>query len=856
MQRNSKENRRPQPATATRNHKKATAGQHSKQWQNTLPLIAGGILVALGIFLFFSYVSYFFTGAKNQGLVLSQSLSETVGTTQEVAGHTGSSGAFLMHMLVNNFLGIPLLFLIYYITIAGAGLLRLVKISYIKQFIFCVVAAFWSALFLAMVCKPFEGSLFFYPGGMVGMLMYTNLVRIVGMLGVILILALALCIILLVSFQGLTNKYLNWTAQRQLKAEQQKQEKSISPSPENTTTVPEVSPTPTPPTTEDETHNTPNRSWKNMWGKATQKKEEEEEADTPTNTNTQTDLPPAPLDAPPYEAEEEYPQPEELSIPPAPEPFTPMDKDDQEVHMEIIDTTETNDQLTSEEISQQLVQQYGPYDPRRDLGHYTMPPLDLLEERATVQTIDADEIQRNKEQIIATLRSFKLEISSITATVGPTITLYEVVPQTGVKISQIRNLEDDIALSLAALGIRIIAPIPGKGTVGIEVPNKKPQMVSMRSVISSRKFQESKMELPIALGRTITNEVFTFDLAKVPHLLVAGATGQGKSVGLNAIISSLLYKKHPSELKFVMVDPKMVEFSIYASIERHYLAKIPTEKECIITDTNKVIATLNSLCQEMDDRYELLMKAKVRNVMEYNEKFKQRLLNPEHGHRYMPYIVVIIDEYGDLIMTAGKDIELPLARLAQKARAVGMHAIIATQRPTASIITGTIKANFPGRMSFRVFSMVDSRTILDAPGANRLVGKGDLLFSQGNEFIRIQCAFVDTPEVTRLVDYIATQQAYPQAYELPEVALGDANGATTITAEERDPLFEQAARMFVMEKQASTSLLQRKYSIGYNRAGRLMDQLEAAGVVGRQDGSKPREVLLTDTQLEQFLTSL
>ena len=491
-----------------------------------------------------------------------------------------------------------------------------------------------------------------------------------------------------------------------------------------------------------------------------------------------------------------------------------------------------------------------PYDPRKDLSHYKFPQLTLLKhyDEDNRPTIDMSEQNANKDRIITVLRNFGVEISSIKATIGPTITLYEVTPAPGVRINKIRNLEDDIALSLSALGIRIIAPIPGKGTIGIEVPNKNPHIVSMESIINTKKFQESTYELPIALGKTITNEVFMVDLAKMPHLLVAGATGQGKSVGLNAIITSLLYKKHPSELKFVMVDPKKVEFSIYAPIENHFLAKIPDDNsDPIITDVTKVVQTLKSLCQLMDSRYDLLKKAKVRNIKEYNAKFKARQLNPENGHDFMPYIVVIIDEFGDLIMTAGKEVELPIARIAQLARAVGMHMVIATQRPTTNIITGTIKANFPARMAFKVMSQIDSRTILDQSGANQLVGKGDMLFLAGNTPVRVQCAFVDTPEVEKINDFISNQQGYLSAFELPEPEMEEGNGAGgDIDSSSLDPLFEEAARLIVIHQQGSTSLIQRKFAIGYNRAGRLMDQLEHFGVVGPARGSKPREVLITD----------
>ena len=509
----------------------------------------------------------------------------------------------------------------------------------------------------------------------------------------------------------------------------------------------------------------------------------------------------------------------------------------------------------------EVVAELGEYDPRLDLSSYRFPSLDLLKKYdRNDRPIDMEEQSDNQKRIKQTLENFGISISSIKATVGPTITLYEVVPAQGVRISKIRNLEDDIALNLSALGIRIIAPMPGKGTIGIEVPNKDPQIVSMHSVIGSRKFIESKYDLPVALGRTITNEIFMFDLCKAPHLLMAGATGQGKSVGLNAIITSLLYKKHPAELKLVLVDPKMVEFSIYAEIERHYLAKLPDEGKAIITDFTKVVHTLHSLCKEMDNRYELLTRAHVRNIKDYNEKFIERRLNPEKGHKYMPYIVVIIDEFGDLIMTAGRDIEMPIARIAQKARAVGIHMVIATQRPSTNIITGTIKANFPVRVAFRVSSMIDSRTILDAPGANQLIGRGDLLFSQGSDMTRVQCAFVDTPEVEAISEFIGAQPGYPTALILPEYdpeSEADEKSSPTADLSDRDPLFDEVARLVVSQQQGSTSLIQRKFSIGYNRAGRLMDQLQSAGIVGPYEGSKARQVLIQDIySLEQKLNTI
>lgn len=535
------------------------------------------------------------------------------------------------------------------------------------------------------------------------------------------------------------------------------------------------------------------------------------------------------------------------------EDATASDDNEQDDNLEIEVSAEETE-LTEDEIDER-VQEFGAYDPKLDLARFELPNIDLLEAHGSGQVkVDKQELEENKNRIVETLLNYKIDISKIKATVGPTITLYEIVPAPGVRISKIKNLEDDIALSLAALGIRIIAPIPGKGTIGIEVPNSDPSIVSMRSLIASDKFQHSDMQLPIAIGKTISNETFMFDLAKMPHLLMAGATGQGKSVGLNAMLVSLLYKKHPSQLKFVLVDPKKVELTLFNKIERHYLAKLPDEEEAIITDTQKVVTTLNSLCVEMDQRYELLKTAQCRNLKEYNKKFVSRKLNPENGHRYLPYIVLVVDEFADLIMTAGKEVETPIARLAQLARAIGIHLIIATQRPSVNIITGVIKANFPARIAFRVTSKIDSRTILDAGGADQLIGRGDMLFSTGSDLTRIQCGFVDTPEVEQITEFIGNQQGYPDAMLLPEYVDENASDISGLDAEDRDELFEEAARVIVMHQQGSTSLLQRKLKLGYNRAGRLIDQLEAAGIIGPFKGSKAREVLIADEiSLEQLL---
>ncbi len=526
-----------------------------------------------------------------------------------------------------------------------------------------------------------------------------------------------------------------------------------------------------------------------------------------------------------------------------------------EDEIEIVVEKPIHEEHTVENLSNNLVEDFGEFDPKLELSNYKFPKLSLLRDYNNENiNINKDELESNKNKIVETLNNYKIGIASIKATIGPTVTLYEIVPNAGVRISKIKNLEDDIALSLAALGIRIIAPIPGKGTIGIEVPNKNPSIVSMKSVLSSKRFQNSDMDLPIALGKTISNETFVVDLAKMPHLLMAGATGQGKSVGLNAVLTSLLYKKHPAEIKFVLIDPKKVELTLFNKIERHYLAKLPDTDDAIITDTTMVINTLNSLCIEMDNRYDLLKNAYVRNIKEYNVKFKARKLNPENGHKYLPYIVLVIDEFADLIMTAGKEIETPIARLAQLARAIGIHLIVATQRPSVNVITGIIKANFPVRVAFRVTSKIDSRTILDSQGADQLIGKGDMLISTGNELTRLQCAFIDTPEVDNLTDFIGSQRAYVGAHLLPEYVGEESGTSVEVDIADRDKLFEEAAHLIVNAQQGSASLLQRKLKLGYNRAGRIIDQLEAANIVGPFEGSKARQVLVLDVlALKQLL---
>ena len=539
------------------------------------------------------------------------------------------------------------------------------------------------------------------------------------------------------------------------------------------------------------------------------------------------------------------------------EPIIKEKKDEKNIKPKDIDLNINDNKKEKKDVNIKL-ESLGEYDPKLDLNSYKTPTLDLLNDYGTGEiTIDKKELEENKQRIVNTLSNYKIGIDSITATIGPTITLYEIVPEAGIRISKIKNLEDDIALSLSAEGIRIIAPIPGKGTIGIEVPNHKPTTVSMLTVLNSEKFQNSDMDLPISFGKTISNETFIVDLAKMPHLLMAGATGQGKSVGLNAILTSLLYKKHPSEIKFVLVDPKKVELTLFNKIERHFLAKLPDTEEAIITNTKKVVNTINSLCIEMDKRYELLKEATCRNLKEYNKKFISRKLNPEKGHRYLPYIILVIDEFADLIMTAGKEIETPIARLAQLARAIGIHLIIATQRPSVNVITGIIKANFPARVAFRVTSRIDSRTILDTGGADQLIGKGDMLISTGNEITRVQCAFIDTPEVEKICEFIGSQRAYPDAYLLPEYIGESDENNNNINLQERDSLFDDAARLVVNQQSGSTSSIQRRMKIGYNRAGRIMDELESAGIVGPFEGSKARQVLIkNEVELEELLRNL
>jgi S-DNA-T family DNA segregation ATPase FtsK/SpoIIIE len=772
--------------------------------------ILGAALFIIAGFMVWAFVSFLTTGAADQSIIETPRDGEILNQNNEFQNACGSVGAYTSWFFIKRCFGLAAFLIPVYIFLISLRLVRAYEVKLLKWFMCLAIIMIWCSVTFAKFLAPLFDSASYNPGGDHGLAISQQIEGFVGMPGLTALLALiAISFLAYLSMETITFIRKLFNPLRYLKK------------------IPM------------EVH----------IGKGDTVEEEPEQEEDPQMV----------FDNPIREEIDFQLDPKNgKSTKEAIVTEKPNDDDN-----DVIMTVETGQKEEKAE-GKEVVGDYGdistPYDPKLDLENYRYPTLDLLQkyESDGKPYIDMEEQTRNKNRIVEVLRSFGVEISSIKATVGPTITLYEITPAAGVRISKIKNLEDDIALSLAALGIRIIAPIPGKGTVGIEVPNAKPATVSMESILNSKKFQESTMELPCAVGKTITNEVFMFDLAKAPHLLVAGATGQGKSVGLNAIITSLLYKKHPAELKIVLVDPKKVEFSVYASIENHFLAKIPDDDaEPIITDVTKVIHTLNSLCKEMDTRYDLLKMAQARNIKEYNKKFIERQLNPQNGHKYMPYIVVVIDEFGDLIMTAGKEVELPIARIAQLARAVGIHMIIATQRPTTNIITGTIKANFPSRIAFRVGAMIDSRTILDRPGAQQLVGRGDMLYLNGGEPVRVQCAFVDTPEVERINKFISDQQGYLGAFELPEPDLGDDEGGSEgrdVDMQHLDPMFEDAARLIVREQSGSTSLIQRKFAIGYNRAGRLMDQLEKAGIVGQAHGSKPREVLIMDeNSLENLL---
>ncbi len=778
--------------------------------------ITGTILLLLSIYLFIAFISYLFTWKQDQNLIIDKGFFEFIfgDTSAEVSNWLGKFGAWISHLFIYSWFGVASFAFSMLCFITGMRLLVNIRLLPLRQtYIVTFIGILWTSIFFGLFSSDIH-----YLGGVFGHSMHIWLSSVLGEFGAVLLVLVTLFIAIVAlfnpDFKALFEKYFGKNS------DEESQE--VKNSMEDIRIVNTI---------EDEEVEEEKEPVEVQFEDET---EDAEKVETKEETDGSS-----------LELETEVQEPEVAEE---------TNEEDDEFSVEV---AEEEKELSDDDVNKK-VEDFGEYDPKLDLAKYTLPPIDLLQKFDTSKTgVSKEELESNKDKIVETLSNYKIEISKIKATIGPTVTLYEIVPAPGVRISKIKNLEDDIALSLAALGIRIIAPIPGKGTIGIEVPNSKPEIVSMRSLIASEKFQNSDFELPVVLGKTITNETFTFDLVKMPHLLVAGATGQGKSVGLNAILVSMLYKKHPSQVKFVLIDPKKVELTLFNKIERHFLAKLPDEEEPIITDTSKVVNTLNSLCIEMDDRYELLKQAQTRNIKEYNNKFVQRKLNPEKGHRYMPYIVVLIDEFADLIMTAGKEVEHPIARLAQLARAIGIHLIVATQRPSVNVITGMIKANFPARIAFRVLSKVDSRTILDSSGADQLIGKGDMLISTGNDVIRLQCGFVDTPEVEEICDFIGNQRAYPEALALPEyVGESSEGGAGGDDLDELDANFAEAARIIVTHQQGSASLLQRKLKLGYNRAGRIVDQLEAHNIIGPFKGSKAREVLIPDlVALDEYLDS-
>ena len=795
----------------------------------TTHFVIGLICVIFAVYLLLAFTSFFFTGAADQSILNHEQPGELMQTTNQVKNYAGARGAQLSEHLINGCFGIASYLIVLFLAVLGMKLMRAYQFRIWKWFMSCTVIMIWFSIALGYVFDGTFADSFVYPGGLHGYNVSRWIASQIGPTGLGLLL-LVTAILFFVYLTRETMRIVRKTLHPEFKFKKKEKETPVAKEP---TKQPIEKEEPEPEPILEPTYTEPKPVEVNFDLPKEEKPEEEENPEK------------FPFEQPQVSNEEtvEPAQPKVEIVEAIEEEETPFTIGDNH--------TEEDEAYKGPTLE--------PYNPRLDLENYKFPHLNLLDHYDEIDNnIDMEEQNANKDRIIEVLRSFDIEISSIKASVGPTVTLYEITPAQGIRIAKIRNLEDDIALSIAALGIRIIAPIPGKGTIGIEVPNAKPRIVPMQAILNSKKFQETTMELPIALGKTITNEVYMVDLAKAPHMLIAGATGQGKSVGLNAIVTSLLYKKHPAELKFVIVDPKKVEFSVYAPIEKHFLAKLPDGDDAIITDVTKVVQTLNSLCVEMDTRYDLLKKAGCRNVKEYNAKFIERKLNPEKGHHFMPYIVIIIDEFGDLIMTAGKEVELPICRIAQLARAVGIHAIIATQRPTTNIITGTIKANFPARVAFRVAAMMDSRTILDRSGAQQLIGKGDMLYLQGNDPVRVQCAFVDTPEVERIANYISKQQGYPCAFELPEVQSEEGeSSAADVDMTRLDPMFREAAELVVAHQQGSTSLIQRKFSIGYNRAGRIMDQLERAGIVGPTQGSKARDVLCVDlTDLQMRLDAL
>lgn len=781
---------------------KVNKKRFSLKLTNQQKLIFGSLLIILGVLLFISFLSFVFTGKEDQSV-----LENFPDRSDAYKNWASQLGAWVSELFISKGFGIPSFIFAGLVFLTGVYVtLDLNKAKLLRTWIWGLLMMIWLSIFFGFFTHKYD-----ILGGTIGYEMNHMLQDYIGKIGTALLLLFGLIVFLAVRFKVTGDGILN--AFKRAKTE-------IKSDLESSDTVEMVS------------------------GQVDNSLTQEAEA-----IKSAFELP---IDEP-EPTISKFSKPNEKDQEPSLK-TKPEVNETSELTVEVAPTIE--EELSDTDVkAKKLVEDFGQFDPTLELSNYQFPPIDLLKKYENEGiSINQEELEENKNRIVETLNNYKIGISSIKATIGPTVTLYEIVPEAGVRISKIKNLEDDIALSLSALGIRIIAPIPGKGTIGIEVPNKKATIVSMRSVISSQKFQNSKMQLPIAFGKTISNETFVVDLAKMPHLLMAGATGQGKSVGLNAVLTSLLYKKHPAEVKFVLVDPKKVELTLFNKIERHYLAKLPDSEEAIITDNTKVINTLNSLCIEMDNRYEMLKNAFCRNISEYNAKFKARKLNPNDGHQFLPYIVLVVDEFADLIMTAGKEVETPIARLAQLARAIGIHLIIATQRPSVNVITGIIKANFPARIAFRVTSKIDSRTILDGSGADQLIGRGDMLYTQGNDLIRLQCAFVDTPEVEKITEFIGAQKAYPDAHLLPEYVGEEGGTNLDIDISDRDKLFREAAEIIVTAQQGSASLLQRKLKLGYNRAGRIIDQLEAAGIVGPFEGSKARQVLVQDlVALDQLL---
>jgi DNA segregation ATPase FtsK/SpoIIIE, S-DNA-T family len=791
--------------STTKAKPKAQGKKLSFKLSSQQKLIFGSLLIILGVLLFISFLSFVFTGKEDQSI-----LSNFPERSDAYKNWASQVGAWVSELFIAKGFGIPSFIFSGLLFLSGIYVtLDLKKDKLTKHWIWGTLIVIWLSILFGFFTHKYD-----LLGGTIGYEMNHFFQDYIGKIGTIFLLLFGLISYLAVRFKvtGDTLVGLFKSAKKDIKSDLKHQDSKEQPAVIVDNSLTEEA-----------------EAIKSAFEVPLEKPKPTISNHSKPDTKT-----------------------EDLKMEVADKPKEPsIEIPELKVEVEKIE----EEQSETDNLAAKLVEDFGQFDPTLELGNYQFPPLDLLKKYDNEGiSIDQEELEENKNRIVETLSNYKIGISSIKATIGPTVTLYEIVPDAGIRISKIKNLEDDIALSLAALGIRIIAPIPGKGTIGIEVPNKKATIVSMRSVIASQKFQQSKMQLPIAFGKTISNETFVVDLAKMPHLLMAGATGQGKSVGLNAVLTSLLYKKHPAEVKFVLVDPKKVELTLFNKIERHYLAKLPDSEDAIITDNTKVINTLNSLCIEMDNRYEMLKNAFCRNIAEYNAKFKARKLNPNDGHKFLPYIVLVVDEFADLIMTAGKEVETPIARLAQLARAIGIHLIIATQRPSVNVITGIIKANFPARIAFRVTSKIDSRTILDGSGADQLIGRGDMLYTQGNDLIRLQCAFVDTPEVEKITEFIGSQKAYPDAHLLPEYVGEEGGTNLDIDISDRDKLFREAAEIIVTAQQGSASLLQRKLKLGYNRAGRIIDQLEAAGIVGSFEGSKARQVLVPDlVALDQLL---